>query len=207
MTEHFQVLKQGKREHILNAGYQIFGRHGYRKAATADIAKAAGISKAMLFYYFTSKKEMYLDLVQEASDLLTDTIQAHSSSVSTDFFERVLELSHIKIEVLKKRPFLIPFLYTAFGETDPEVSDELKVYFAAGDVMRNELMVLNTDTEKFKEGIQAELVMELIMNCALGAFSVQSAADCGTEWIDQRMDRFQIYLTLLKNNFYKEEYL
>lgn len=108
---------------------------------------------------------------------------------------------------MQKRPFLIPFLYTAFGETDPEVSDELKVYFAAGDVMRNELMVLNTDTGKFKEGIQAELVMELIMHCALGTFSVQSAADCGTEWIDQRMDRFQIYLTLLKNNLYKEEYL
>ena len=207
MTDHFQSLEQGKRERILNAGYQIFGRHGYRKAATADIAKAAGISKAMLFYYFTSKKEMYLDLMQESSDLLVDAIYMNPESISTDFFERLLEVSRIKIEALKKRPFLIQFLYSAFGETDPEVYDELKVYFSAGDVMRNEMMILNTDTEKFKEGIQPELVMELIMNCALGAFSVQSTADYGTELIDQRMDRFQIYLTLLKNNFYKEEYL
>lgn len=207
MTDHFQSLEQGKRERILNAGYQIFGRHGYRKAATADIAKAAGISKAMLFYYFTSKKEMYLDLMQESSDLLVDTIYMNPESISTDFFERLLEVSRIKIEALKKRPFLIQFLYSAFGETDPEVYDELKVYFSAGDVMRNEMMILNTDTEKFKEGIQPELVMELIMNCALGAFSVQPTADYGAELIDQRMDRFQIYLTLLKNNFYKEEYL
>lgn len=207
MTDHFQSLEQGKRERILNAGYQIFGRHGYRKAATADIAKAAGISKAMLFYYFTSKKEMYLDLMQESSDLLVDAIYMNPESISTDFFERLLEVSRIKIEALKKRPFLIQFLYSAFGETDPEVYDELKVYFSAGDVMRNEMMILNTDTEKFKEGIQPELVMELIMNCALGAFSVQPTADYGAELIDQRMDRFQIYLTLLKNNFYKEEYL
>lgn len=207
MTDHFQSLKQGKRERILNAGYQIFGRHGYRKAATADIAKAAGISKAMLFYYFTSKKEMYLDLMQESSDLLVDAIYMNPESISTDFFERLLEVSRIKIEALKKRPFLIQFLYSAFGETDPEVYDELKVYFSAGDVMRNEMMILNSDTEKFKEGIQPELVMELIMNCALGAFSVQPTADYGAELIDQRMDRFQIYLTLLKNNFYKEEYL
>lgn len=207
MTDHFQSLEQGKRERILNAGYQIFGRHGYRKAATADIAKAAGISKAMLFYYFTSKKEMYLDLMQESSDLLVDTIYMNPESISTDFFERLLEVSRIKIEALKKRPFLIQFLYSAFGETDPEVYDELKVYFSAGDVMRNEMMILNTDTEKFKEGIQPELVMELIMNCALGAFSVQPTADYGAELIDQRMDRFQIYLTLLKSNFYKEEYL
>lgn len=207
MTDHFQSLEQGKRERILNAGYQIFGRHGYRKAATADIAKAAGISKAMLFYYFTSKKEMYLDLMQESLDLLVDAIYMNPESISTDFFERLLEVSRIKIEALKKRPFLIQFLYSAFGETDPEVYDELKVYFSAGDVMRNEMMILNTDTEKFKEGIQPELVMELIMNCALGAFSVQPTADYGAELIDQRMDRFQIYLTLLKNNFYKEEYL
>lgn len=207
MTDHFQSLEQGKRERILNAGYQIFGRHGYRKAATADIAKAAGISKAMLFYYFTSKKEMYLDLMQESSDLLVDAIYMNPESISTDFFERLLEVSRIKIEALKKRPFLIQFLYSAFGETDPEVYDELKVYFSTGDVMRNEMMILNTDTEKFKEGIQPELVMELIMNCALGAFSVQPTADYGAELIDQRMDRFQIYLTLLKNNFYKEEYL
>lgn len=207
MTDHFQSLEQGKRERILNAGYQIFGRHGYRKAATADIAKAAGISKAMLFYYFTSKKEMYLDLMQESSDLLVDAIYMNPESISTDFFERLLEVSRIKIEALKKRPFLIQFLYSAFGETDPEVYDELKVYFSAGDVMRNEMMILNTDTEKFKEGIQPELVMELIMNCALGAFSVQPTADYGAELIDQRMDRFQIYLTLLKSNFYKEEYL
>lgn len=207
VTDHFQSLEQGKRERILNAGYQIFGRHGYRKAATADIAKAAGISKAMLFYYFTSKKEMYLDLMQESSDLLVDAIYMNPESISTDFFERLLEVSRIKIEALKKRPFLIQFLYSAFGETDPEVYDELKVYFSAGDVMRNEMMILNTDTEKFKEGIQPELVMELIMNCALGAFSVQPTADYGAELIDQRMDRFQIYLTLLKNNFYKEEYL
>ncbi len=58
MTAHFQGLEQEKRERILNAGYQIFGKHGYRKASTADIAREAGISKAILFYYFASKREL-----------------------------------------------------------------------------------------------------------------------------------------------------
>ena len=103
--------------------------------------------------------------------------------------------------------FLISFLYSAFGETDPEIYDELNIQFAAGDVIRNELMVLSTDTEKFKEGIQPELVLEMIMNCALGAFSIRAITDYEPEMIDQRMDRFKGYLALLKKNFYKEEYL
>lgn len=38
------------------------------------------------------------------------------------------------------------------------------------------------------------------MNCALGVFSAQPTADYGAEMIDQRMDRFQIYLTLLDDS-------
>lgn len=207
MTEHFQGLEQGKRERILNAGYQIFGRYGYRKASTADIAREAGISKAMLFYYFVSKKELYLDLIQEASNLLLSAMGARLDTISTDFFERVLILSRIKIETLKKRPFLTQFLYSAFGETDSEVYDELQVQFSAGNVIRNEMVVLHTDAEKFKEGISPELVMEMIMNCSLGLFSVRTADDCRPEMIERHMDRFQEYLTLLKQNFYKQEYL
>lgn len=207
MTEHFQGLEQGKRERVLNAGYQIFGRYGYRKASTADIAREAGISKAMLFYYFVSKKELYLDLIQEASNLLLSAMGARLDTISTDFFERVLILSRIKIETLKKRPFLTQFLYSAFGETDSEVCDELQVQFSAGNVIRNEMVVLHTDAEKFKEGISPELVLEMIMNCSLGLFSVRTADDCRPEMIERHMDRFQEYLTLLKQNFYKQEYL
>ncbi len=207
MTEHFQGLDQEKQERILNAGYQIFGKHGYRKASTADIAREAGISKAMLFYYFAAKKELYLDLLQEASHALLSAMNANLETISTDFFERVLALSHIKVEVLKKHPFLTQFLYSAFGETDPEVCDALQAQFSAGDVVRNEMVVLHTDAGKFKEGVPPEVVLEIIMNCALGLFCVRTPDDCGPERIERHMKRFQEYLALFKNNFYKEKYL
>lgn len=74
-------------------------------------------------------------------------------------------------------------------------------------MIRNELVVLRTDVDKFKEGIAPEIVLEMIMNCALGLFSVRTADDCRPEMIERYMDRFQEYLALFKNNFYKEEYL
>lgn len=207
MTEHFQGLEQEKRERILNAGYKIFGRYGYRKASTADIAREAGISKAMLFYYFVSKKELYLDLIQEGSNVLLSAMNARLETISTDFFDRVLALSRIKIEALKRRPFLTRFFYSVFGETDPEVQDEIGLHLSSVDVLRNEMVVSRTDTEKFKEGIAPEVVLEIMMNCALGLFSVRTADDCRPEMIERYMERFQEYLELFKNNFYKEEYL
>ncbi|MCI9294254.1 MAG: hypothetical protein HFF48_03385 [Lawsonibacter sp.] len=103
--------------------------------------------------------------------------------------------------------FLAQFLFSAFTEADPEVCDELRAYLSAGDIFRNEMMVLHTDAEKFKNGVRPELVMQLLTDCALGLFSVRTADDCSPEIIDRRMDRFRLYLALLKQNFYKEAYL
>lgn len=36
---------------------------------------------------------------------------------------------------------------------------------------------------------------------------LRTADDCSPEIIDRRMDRFRLYLALLKQNFYKEAYL
>ena len=207
MEEHFQKLEPEKQRRILNAGYLIFGKHGYNKASTADIAKTAGISKAMLFYYFTSKKGMYLYLIRRASDMLVDAMCSQTASMPTDFFERLLELSRIKIQVLKTYPYLSRFLYSIYTETDPAVRHEISESLASGAVLRNDMMVLHTDAEKFKEGIQPEFVMEMITNCAFGLFSIGEITDYEPEIIDQRMDRFKAYLALMRNNFYKEPYL
>ena len=44
---------------ILEAATQAFGEHGLAGARTAQIAAAAGVNKALLYYYFRSKDELY----------------------------------------------------------------------------------------------------------------------------------------------------
>jgi AcrR family transcriptional regulator len=43
-----------------------FGRHGFETASLADIAKAAGVTRPTLLYYFESKEKLYAAVVQEA---------------------------------------------------------------------------------------------------------------------------------------------
>ncbi|MDO5417153.1 MAG: TetR/AcrR family transcriptional regulator [Lachnospiraceae bacterium] len=204
---HFENLNPEKRERILNAGFQIFGRYGYGKASTADIAKAAGISKAMIFHYFDTKKAMYFYLLQEATDKILGAMQEHTEEISSDFFDRILDLSHIKVEVLKAYPGLFQFLYTVYQETDPEVTDELKQYMDRGAAMRNEMVVRKSDVVKFREGVSPELVMELVTDCSLGVFSFRAMEGYTPELVDQMMGRIKAYLSLLKKHLYKEEYL
>jgi AcrR family transcriptional regulator len=47
------------KERILEAALREFAGHGFSGARMEAIARAAGINKAMLFYYFSSKENLY----------------------------------------------------------------------------------------------------------------------------------------------------
>ncbi|MES2029583.1 MAG: helix-turn-helix domain-containing protein [Pseudomonadota bacterium] len=51
--------RDAKSDHILDAALPVFVRHGFRKASMADIARAAGISRASLYLSFNSKEELF----------------------------------------------------------------------------------------------------------------------------------------------------
>lgn len=64
------VAKDIKRSHesraaILAAAEEIFARSGLAGARTEAIAAAAGVNKAMLYYYFRSKQHLYEAVVED----------------------------------------------------------------------------------------------------------------------------------------------
>jgi len=61
--EKFLNLPMEKQNSIIDAALKTFAVHGYKKTSISDISSSAGISKAMVFYYFGTKKELYLYLV------------------------------------------------------------------------------------------------------------------------------------------------
>jgi len=54
--DKFFSLPNEKQKIIIDAALRTFGANGYKKASTNDIAFAAGVSKAMIFHYFGTKK-------------------------------------------------------------------------------------------------------------------------------------------------------
>ena len=56
MKESFLLLPEERQNEIINAGYDQFSCHSYRKCPVGKIAEQAHISKSLLFYYFKDKK-------------------------------------------------------------------------------------------------------------------------------------------------------
>ncbi|GAB2497270.1 hypothetical protein GCM10008929_17930 [Alkalibacterium psychrotolerans] len=69
MDEAFLSLDKEKQDRILDAAFQEFAEKGYEQASTNQIAKAAGIGKGTLFYYFKNKQNLFYDLIDVAFNI------------------------------------------------------------------------------------------------------------------------------------------
>src|SRR5215213_2164309 len=53
-----------RRAAILDAALEVFSKRGYNGASIDEIAQAAGISKALIYEHFPSKKELHVSLLE-----------------------------------------------------------------------------------------------------------------------------------------------
>jgi AcrR family transcriptional regulator len=49
-----------RREHLLHVGVELVGRHGTADISIEEIARAAGVSKGLLYHYFPTKTDFFV---------------------------------------------------------------------------------------------------------------------------------------------------
>ncbi len=112
--------KENKENEILEAAEKLFAEKGFKGATTTLIAAEAGVTHAMLHYYFRTKDQIFLKVL----DTYTEEIRQNLKSImvseinDTDFMRKVIEISFdffnehsgqmpLFFEVCKERPELI----------------------------------------------------------------------------------------------------
>jgi AcrR family transcriptional regulator len=77
-----------RRAQLLDLGAHLFSIHSYDGLSVDDIAQAAGISKGLLYHYFPSKRDFYVETIRAAAAQL---IQETTSAVESDLNRPPLE--------------------------------------------------------------------------------------------------------------------
>ena len=60
---------EDRREHIIDAAMRVFAQKGYSKATNKDIAREAGITTGLIYYYFDSKEALLKAILEARSPL------------------------------------------------------------------------------------------------------------------------------------------
>lgn len=87
-----RLARSQRRELVLRAAGAEFGRRGYAAARIEDIARAAGVTKPIVYRHFESKKVLYLALLRKhETDLPTFVADARGRMVD-DSAGAILEI-------------------------------------------------------------------------------------------------------------------
>ncbi len=76
----FEEIREAATERILNSALEVFGTYGYESATISQIARHAGISKGLIYNYFSSKEDLLKSLI--------DNLIQHESSLMTEIFNQ-----------------------------------------------------------------------------------------------------------------------
>ena len=90
--EQFEEIREAKRSLIKKAALELFALDGYYVTSIRMIAKKAGISKGLLYNYYTSKEELLKEIFREGIDKIVALMNPdHDGVLTKDEFRYMIE--------------------------------------------------------------------------------------------------------------------
>jgi len=83
-----------KKEKILEAAHQRFLHYGYSKTTMNEIAGDLCMSKALLYYYFPDKSQLYTDVMRRVADEYLEVLRSNRFCDLKDAFEFQINSQH-----------------------------------------------------------------------------------------------------------------
>lgn len=176
MNEKFFDLKREKQDRMINAGLKIFAKQGYRHATTDDIVKEAGISKGLLFHYFTNKVGVYVFLMDYSVRFMLLELSTAVKKDTDNFFELYKQIEEGKLQVLKNYPYMQAFLDKAFEEICLEALEECEEQKEAY-LEKMEAYYAQASDSQFKNQATFEQMRELFKYIIKGITAENMAQD------------------------------
>jgi TetR/AcrR family transcriptional regulator len=195
-------MDEEKRQRIIEASIEEFGK-GYALASTNEIVRKAGVSKGLLFHYFGSKKNLFLEVFKEATVKLQERLlsshEADQENMAGDIFHLLTRLALIKLRLFQNEPALYQFLATAIQDSPDEIRQELQVFidstaeYGIGRLLDGiELSDLRPDVDPVKAIKLIQLVMDGFQQDYLRRKDLASL-----DW-DKEVAEFTEYMDILR---------
>ncbi len=105
MTPRPDVSEERKAQ-IYQAALACFNRKGYHRTTMDDIVAESGLSKGSLYWYFKSKKELFISLFQEVMGQLGQTWEGVAANQEANATEKLrASLTLFRAELGEMMPF------------------------------------------------------------------------------------------------------
>ena len=157
-----------KREELVRIAARLFREQGYTSTRLADIANAAGLDRATVYYYVGSKEELF----RESVEGILDANLAHAEAVSADkSLDADTRIRRIVDQMIGSYEQNFPQMYVYIQEQMHQVAHEQTAW--AQEIVRKtkrfETIVKNLIREGIETGeFRTDVPLKLAANALFG---------------------------------------
>ncbi|MCL2699643.1 MAG: TetR/AcrR family transcriptional regulator [Defluviitaleaceae bacterium] len=202
------------KERILFAAIDEFGRRGYAGASTNAIVSAAGVSKGLLFHYYGTKKDLFMECAQYVIEKMGSAVFGRLDLANDDMFERIKQSLKVKLQVCSDHPELMRMVYKLWYSDDKPIIEEYMRRHMGVDSMDNlseyrmSVLFKGVDLSKLKESMDARRVMqyiELLLDTTWTRFAAKYDYDAYKigENMKEYLTEADFILDMIKGGVYK----
>lgn len=199
--------EDAKIQRIINAALKEFAQRGYEEASTNRIAKAAGMSKALMFHYVKSKEELLLMLLDYCRRTIAEDYLNKMDLQEKDIFTRLLQSYTLQIELMKKNPWIFDFTNLKIETNSAAINQKIAAMAKTQQSLCADELFASIDESKFRPELDVERSKQLILWGNIG-FTNEILAELKNTDYEQINDqtisaKLTQYLDDLKTVFYR----
>lgn len=98
------------KEKIIKAAIDEFAENGYKAASTNSICKNAKVSKGLIYYYFKSKEEIYINALRFAIDTFKANVNISLGNKNKSGINYISEYFDTKFKFFRENPRYSKFI-------------------------------------------------------------------------------------------------
>jgi AcrR family transcriptional regulator len=113
-----RLRPEARREQLLAVGMELVGARSFDAVSMEDVAAAAGVSRALVFHYFPSKRAFQVAVAQRAAD---DLVRSARPDPTLPSLEQLRAGVRTYLDVVEARPGAYLSLVRGAGGGDAEL--------------------------------------------------------------------------------------
>lgn len=97
--EQNEHIRDERREQLLSAALKVFSRRGLAATKIGDIAAAANMSHGLVYHYFKSKEDVFVELVRRAVTS-ADALMTQIGAMALEPLDRIRTTARLTLDAL-----------------------------------------------------------------------------------------------------------
>lgn len=157
-----EVKNKVSKDKIINAAIIEFSENDYFKASTNSICKNNNISKGLLFHYFKSKDEIFLECIKKAVDELVEYINLNYENKSNSLKENINKYFDVRGEFFNLNPNYQSLFKSIMINPPKHLVNEINELNGKLKDLNKSILVQLLDSVQLRDGVSKESIIQLI---------------------------------------------